>query len=1154
MTYYVLIEIIPRLCRKNVAHIKFLVFILLFSMLFTCPPSELVAFVSETLAFSGRQGVLLPQLWIALSEKLGCSEIDAFQKSIIWRWMVHSGQKSGAVDFFIMKDREMVSDIDSYENLISNGNSESAYIVLPTEEAQWQHLTHQRYSKRLKLQLGEFPFQLLCEIASHGKKGIFASELSKVTGQDPRSMTPRLRKLEESGYIVKRGVYNEAASQHTSVCIHMNFADTEVESAATDFDDDFESSRNVYKLKQFIILSLKSAPNHLRGFKDLKIELNLHKDRSSGKFFRSIVEALHKRGYAERVLVKNPDKTTPIYCIRYIKDLPKDTDEISDFVDLSRSMKEETQEDVEDDLDALPSLNQYFPLANQLILIINTSGEDGSTSMNLVRRLTGTSDFRPIVKILDVFSTFVIANNDKKLLKPTPDPFQSMSISRAYDFAGKFKFYRYFVDSVTLKSIGEPAYVTPHTRNLKQINKSNFRAIGRVPPGPLLSIKKRKISEARTSTKRTKVNRQPTIVKQGALEITIHERSSPKTKESVHITGGSSLKASRRRTELLNIIKDLGGVAYTTANLCRQLDSRLGNTTVTDKKTLARDVSTLIADGSIYVENVEFSRSGQNISRKLLILKQPEFQPSEDQIEKMKQKCIEDVGNRTSSQMNRRIIDGEVIMKNKKEGSRLSSLSNDARSVKLEAEDTTHVDELRNGVSKGKKEKKKATLINSGKSIETQRHSARKAGPIKFDSDDENTLFRAVVISKTFHRSIDFSKIASLWGNPEEKSIRQRWSTHRKAIGGQSTVARGIKTFEGIVMSGIENGLIGSEELSSINLKFFLDLWNDYDVTTTAVAEKEPLYYLLTENLSSYKFVDTSGLQSDTFEQIEDCSMRQKEATLAKRPFYQKMTSSQNIENNTLKTVIRAIISTDGDKFDPKMVAKLLEKFNNSDVENATAEMLKEKEIIFQENANFKFLFSEKFQMALHPKSFGVSFLDDAGEFANSLCELSDSSKGLILSQAINGSNMAVLLTLLSRNKLSLWRVDRPYKLNGYESRLIDKNKLSCDLIVKVHDSNLLKVKPSTKVPTGKAGSHLWLGIDGGINVNMWKSLIASLLSLLVFRPGIDETALFRKLKHALEIEDVRSVVNWLIANDCLRRLDHGSFYVSKRWIMVFGY
>ena len=282
--------------------------------------------------------------------------------------------------------------------------------------------------------------------------------------------------------------------------------------------------------------------------------------------------------------------------------------------------------------------------------------------------------------------------------------------------------------------------------------------------------------------------------------------------------------------------------------------------------------------------------------------------------------------------------------------------------------------------------------------------------------------------------------------------------------------------------------------------------------------------------------------------------MRQKEATLAKRPFYQKMTSSQNIENNTLKTVIRAIISTDGDKFDPKMVAKLLEKFNNSDVENATAEMLKEKEIIFQENANFKFLFSEKFQMALHPKSFGVSFLDDAGEFANSLCELSDSSKGLILSQAINGSNMAVLLTLLSRNKLSLWRVDRPYKLNGYESRLIDKNKLSCDLIVKVHDSNLLKVKPSTKVPTGKAGSHLWLGIDGGINVNMWKSLIASLLSLLVFRPGIDETALFRKLKHALEIEDVRSVVNWLIANDCLRRLDHGSFYVSKRWIMVFGY
>jgi hypothetical protein len=70
----------------------------------------------------------------------------------------------------------------------------------------------------------------------------------------------------------------------------------------------------------------------------------------------------------------------------------------------------------------------------------------------------------------------------------------------------------------------------------------------------------------------------------------------------------------------------------------------------------------------------------------------------------------------------------------------------------------------------------------------------------------------------------------------------------------------------------------------------------------------------------------------------------------------------------------------------------------------------------------------------------------------------------------------------------------------------------------------------------------------------MWKNLIASLLSFLVFRPGIDEAALSRKLKPALELEDTRSVVQWLIANECVRRLDHGSFYVTKRWIMVFGY
>lgn len=1130
-------------------------------MLFTCAPSEVVAFISETLAFSGRNGLLLEDLWSTVANKLEQNALDPFQKSIIWKWMLHPSREFTSGRFIILRDGKAVSSKSSYDDLVSmyTPTSETDLVILPTEEVQWQFLTHQRYTKRLKLQLGEFPFQLLCEIGRYGKKGIFASELSKATGQDPRSMTPRLRKLEEAGHIVKRSAYNEAASQHTSLCIHINFADSEVESAATDFDDDFESSRNIYKLKQFIMHSLKEAPNELRGFKDLKVELNLHKDRSSGKFFRGIIEALHKRGYAERVLVNTPDQQAPIYCIRYIKDLPKDVDEISDFVDLSRSMKDESLDDVEDSIDLLPCINQVFPLSNQLLRCINLAGAQGSTSMNLIRSLTGRSDFRPLVKVLDAFTTYLITGDGKKLAKLSLDPFTNLSISRAYDFEGKFKFYRYFLHD-NLNGEDELANVKASSKDLKQLNKSHFKAIGRVPPGGLLSIRKRKALELKSNIpKRARPSEEKDQPTSNEADSPFNTDRDVSTRESMGVkkesepiprVSAGSLKASKRRAELLAIIKDLGGVAYTTANLCRLLDSRLGNYTVTDKKTLARDVSILITDNSISVENIEFMRSGQKISRKLLILNTPGDKPSSEKIKEAKRQCIEDVGNRPSGQSNRRIIDGQVVIRTKIEVGRLTSLSTNANEVKVENENEASLPLEETG---GKKEKRKALKKKTVKSKSTTKRISRNLKGNKFDADDENVLFRAVVISKTFHRSIDFSKIAALWDGLDEKSIKQKWSAHRKAIGGQSTVSRGIETFENIVMNGIEQSIISNEELKSINLQIFLDLWGDFDVTTTAVAEKEPLYHLLVDNQNYYCTSELQGHLSDMSEQLEDSSMRQKEVILAKRPFYSTLNNLELASNSKAKTAIRAIIATNEDHFDPRQVSKILERFSESDVSTATTEMVKSKEILFQENENFKFQFSEKFQVALNPKSFGVRFLHDSREFIDSLSELGNASKGLVLSQAIGGSHMAVILSLFAQKRLELLRIDRPYKLNGYESRLIDKNKLLCDLIVRETDPEVFRTKPKTKVPSGKAGSHLWLGADGSINLNLWMKLLAGILAFLVLRPGTHESVLFNRLKPALELDDCKSVIKWLAANGCLQRLKTGSLHVKPTWLVVLG-
>lgn len=1124
-------------------------------MLFTCPPSELAAFISERLAFSGRKGLTLSELWSSVSEKLGQTAIDNFQKAIVWKWMLHSGQST---QFSLERDGSQVSNVLSYNDLFSNGHSEDDLVAFPTEEIQWEHLTHQRFSKRLKLQLGEFPFQLLCEIASHGRSGIFASDLAKLTGQDPRSMTPRLRKLEESGYIFRRSIYNEAASQHTSLCIHINFAGTEIESAATDFDEDFESTRNVYKLKQHIMQSLKTAPNELRGFKDLKMELNLHKDRSSSKFFRGIVEALHKRGYAERVFVKSLEQQTPIYCIRYIKDLPKDIAEISDFVDLPHSMKEENQEDIEDCLDVFPYINPHFPLTNQIVLCIAHSSDPGLSSMKLLRTLTGTSDFKPMVKFLDVFSTHFITSDKKKMLKHIPDPFNIMSISRAYDFEGKFKFYRYFLETNLLDAIDaheEPAKVAANAKSLKQMNKLNFKAIGRVPPGSLLSTRKRKIPDSKANTKRIKTNSEVFSDHERRTIISGRPLSPPPKKEeaSFKVSSGSSLKATRRQAELLDIVRDLGGVTYTTANLCRLLDSRLGNSSVTDKKTLARDVSALITNNSIYVENVDIVRSGQKISRKLLIIKLPGSEPSREHIEKMKQQCIDDVGSRPVAHTNRRTIDGEVYIKKSAEPGRLSSLSNVSTSLEIANLGGKELSSNPTMPSRKSKQRKRKSSRRDTEDHETKGNKAAERVQ-RLEGSEEDILFRAVIISKTFNRSVDFQKIASLWEGVDEKYVKQRWYALRKLLGGQSVVTTEIKKFEAIVLNAIENAIIGKEELESFNLRLFLDLWGEFEVSGSVTEEREPLFQSQAKNHRSYSFSEVPGAEPELFDLIEDSSMRQKEAMLARKTFHYPYFQKPEAQFNKAKTLIRAIIATESEKFDPRQVSNLLERFDETAIKSATTEMVKDKEIVYQENALFKFQFSEKFHTTLTHKSLGFTLFMNAAQFFESLSELGQSSKGLILSQAIAGGHMAVLLSLIASNQLELIRVDRNYRLNGYESRLIDKAKLSCDLVVYMRPLDDFKARRQTKVPSGKAGSHLWLMVDGSINVTLWKTLIAAILTTIVMSPETNDVALSKRLKPVLELDDLKCIIKWLVSNKSIRALGRGTFRAAKMWMTTLGY
>lgn len=1228
-------------------------------MLFRIPPSELVTYIQESLSFSGHHGMVLSEIWESVRYKLQLDVVDNFQKQIIWQWLFFSIDPH---HLYIVKDGEPVRISSDYKEFVKTQGTEDELRMIPSPDTQCKYLTGVANSKRIKLQLGENPFELLCEIARYGASGIQAPDLCKATGQDPRSLTPRLKKLEELGYIRKKNVYNDKTRQHTSLCVHSKFAENDIELYSSDLTEDFDSSRNVTKLKQYIIHSLKNAPNKLRGFKDLKKELKLDQGKSSNKFFRGIIEYLHSHGYAEKLMVKDPNQSQLVYCVKYLKDIPKDVDEISDYVELYNEYGSPNKdfEDEECESDIIPSYNLFYPLPNQLYQGIQSTKSQGITSMDLVRFLTGVSDYRPIIKLLDSLTSYVYDNNKPKRIKNYDDLYPDTSIIRAYDFEGKFKFYRYFsvrhhpVSDSIKKETPKVTLSTTDNETLMSLNKKYFSPLSKIPPGAILTSKKRKAAETKLTPKKPKnasenapkrARGRPRKVdadlappedhslpvaaltsapaSQDVSELkedpsgdvtSASKTSSPadeslsnsvlsidpklpvSTKMQRKVTPlktpvhSGSLKAVRRRAELLNIIKEMGGVTYTTAKLCRILDERLGNSTVTDKKTLARDVSLMINSKEIEVQDIKFIRSGQQISRKLLILLDPALRPSDEEIDEVKKQCLVDTGLKNSSQTNKRVIESEVTMyyhqplkttQKKSREKRLDSLKSGAgqdtdRTLNVmpikEEEPAMELDDKQKTADEGDVSSKTndplSTLV-SGKTTRKRKAAVKKEltrkppskrlkNVPKLDKNDVTTLYRAVVISRTFKRgAIDFESIANLFEDMDVESIRAKWTQVRKYVGGLNSVMKGISSFERIVTKGIEDGLISVNDLEQLNYKTFLDLWNDSEGSVLEPVDENPLYVHREDNANEYNFQVMNDHSPTVFDQLEDNSMKQKEFILSNILFsYSDNTAIERKDLEEERTLLKAIFATNEENFSSERVNQLLQEYPDENIRQASLSLIKDKELSYysDDDSNSKFVLTDKVHNALISKIFRKKFFNQAAFFASNLSGIVEASKGLVLSQGILNGQMAALLHCLSRGTVEISRVDRPYKFIGYESRLIDKEKLACDIVaygcLSLVGENGIKSIP---IPAGKACSHIWLDVHGNINTHMWAKIISSILYYITFRPGVPAHILHSKLHPVLGYDDFHCVLNWLVESKCIKREKYDGFWISNDWFMILG-
>lgn len=1207
-------------------------------MLFTCTPGQLVAYVVGKLAVS-QNGLSLTDIWQVASEKSLSPELDNFQKNVVWQSLVGSSSLLIAIrvgELDVASSPEL-----TYGSLLLHG-SELEIFLLPTEECQFRYLAGTENYQTMKAHLGELPFQLLVVIARHGKNGILNPDLSRESGQDARSLRVRLQKLELSGLIVCTNVYIN--KKHTTHSVHVKFAEDSVVRDAGELDLDLDASRDVSKLRKLIMESLKAAPNQLRGFSDLRKELKLDLSISASKFFRSVCLKLHRSGYIEKLHVELPETKQRLYAIRFVKDIPKDADEISDLVETNDVDGLEMGDSDDEEEEGFPTqeapvLNKVFPIFHQIFLQILSSGERGITSGEVAKNLLGVSEYKPYTRLYEVLPSYLSNGKSLKPSKKYVDPYEGYTVSKLYDNVGKLKFYRYFV-----KDFCKEEKPVPKTRPIQKVSKDSIEllnkklhsTLGKSSRESLLEKKRRIIQISDQPAKKVKPEnlktpnelvapdledaprkarrKQPKSYagEEDLMEIDTRgsadeyapdpiadlalDKSGPslsfndlptfattpkdikkrKSQAQTYKTEGSA-KSMNRRNLLLQLIKEEGGATYSSSSLCRKLDTRMGSSTLTDVKTLARDVIYLTKSQQLELQKVTVEIAGQPVEKKLLVLTDP--RPSPAKLEELRENYGDLRSKKDMKIFSKRIIQSEMKLyvetpsskkvsadtRKRRGKNRLRALGDeDEEELEIKSEPqeeglptTPDPDDILSQLKKSRRARKVNSSALVGVSPSMAKRPRRN---IKLEKSDATLLYRSVVVSKAFSRdAIDFEYISSFLPELDGKLVKQKWGTLRRLYGGANAVGKGVETFQNMVLQGIEDGIITEEDLVKGDLRFFLNFWRDFDSNTEfAVSDDMPLYSSYDKNLNEYSILKntTDAPVGSHFERIEDISMRQKESMLSQSVFaYEPSRALVGKPNDELRSVLKAIFSTKEESFDPQMVKAVLNKYGEAAVRDTTDALLHDREILYISlDANTRFVLSEKFNNNLILRVFTTKFFNQAAAFKDTLYSLSSGGKGLIVSQGIMPGEMATLLELLSGGLADLIRIDRPFRFENYESRLIDKEQIACDIVVRCKPEEVNKIQPAVSpIPLRGPCSPIWIDLNAEVNKPLWTKVLATILYYIVLKPGITDSGIFERTNVVLGLIDYSQAINWLIASECIRKDNSGGYLATDRWQYILG-
>ncbi|KAF2165163.1 hypothetical protein M409DRAFT_24549 [Zasmidium cellare ATCC 36951] len=311
--------------------------------------------------------------------------------------------------------------------------------IFTTEDRVWQAITGHGIDHR-RVPMREF--EILSVVAAHGSTGVLQPHVTKLTGQDKRSVPKRTDMLVDKGYIVKENVIGAGArTSNLKLKRYANVQPLEpmrIPEFLAGSSSEAAPTVIYYNAWFNTTIRLLKENDNILTIEDLRLHLGLNPKKYENKILRRSIKRLSESGCIRCISAKLHDadgnslihlasgrekKALSIQLLREPTDFDrmkwaqgnskakKDNgaldDDFDDLDDAAQADKAESVEE-EDDFDDLELLKERIPpqwtpdvpLINLVYSLVEEAGPEGISSMEIANRLTGPIWRRPLDQVM----------------------------------------------------------------------------------------------------------------------------------------------------------------------------------------------------------------------------------------------------------------------------------------------------------------------------------------------------------------------------------------------------------------------------------------------------------------------------------------------------------------------------------------------------------------------------------------------------------------------------------------------------------------------------------------------------------------------------------------------------------------------------------